>query len=161
MDQPSQPFPHSYAGNSYLYGGLRPNGVNINGSTSFDDVYILSIPAFVWVKWYPQTTGASAPHHSLTCDIINGTQMIVMGGTFPDSSACDVPYVAAQHNLNLGQNNPANSLWSAFVLDFPPYIVPPAITQLIGGTLVPPPHCCVIFTDVIAGQKVTLTPLHR
>lgn len=140
MLQPPQQFPHSLIGKSYLYGGLRPNGVNINGSTSFDDVYILSIPAFVWVKWYPQTTMPSAPHHSLTCDIINRTQMIVMGGTFPHSFGCDVPNVAAQHNLNLGQNNPSNSLWNQFVLDFPPYIVPPAITELIGGTLVSPLH---------------------
>jgi hypothetical protein len=121
---------------SYLYGGLRPNGVNVNGSTAFDDVYILSIPAFVWIKWYPKTPVSPNPHHSLTCDVINGTQTIVMGGIFPDSNSCDVPNVYGQHNLNLAQNNLFNALWIAFVLNFPPYTLPSAITQLIGGTFV-------------------------
>jgi hypothetical protein len=120
--------------NSYIYGGLRPNGANINGTTAFDDVYILTLPAFVWIKWYPAVPGIGAPHHSLTCDVINGTQMIVMGGTFPDSSACDAQTMFGQHNLNLAQNNPDNALWSAFVLDFPPYTVPPAIVNIAGGT---------------------------
>jgi hypothetical protein len=62
--------------NSYIYGGLRPNGANINGTTAFDDVYILTLPAFVWIKWYPAVSGnatGAAPHHSLTacgCNVL-------------------------------------------------------------------------------------------
>jgi hypothetical protein len=28
--------------------------------TSFDDVWILTMPAFEWIKWYPDTPGAQA-----------------------------------------------------------------------------------------------------
>lgn len=43
-------FVYLTAVSSYLYGGLCRNGANINGTTGFDDVYILTLPAFVWIK---------------------------------------------------------------------------------------------------------------
>jgi hypothetical protein len=71
--------------NIYLYGGagFGPN------ATSFDDVYILTIPSFTWIKWYPTSPGTGSPHNSLTCNVIDNAQMLVIGGTFPDSDACD------------------------------------------------------------------------
>jgi hypothetical protein len=120
---------------SYIYGGLRPNGINIDGFTAFDDIYVLTLPAFVWVKWWPTTSyGVSFPHHSMTCNVINGTQMIIMGGTFPNSSQCDVPTIYGLHSANLGQNNPNGAAWNTFVLDFPPYTVPRSILDVVGGT---------------------------
>jgi hypothetical protein len=123
---------------SYLYGGLRPNGANINGSTGFDDLYILSIPAFVWIKYYPSVAGTAFPHHSLTCNVINGTQMIIVGGTFPNSTSCDVSVVYGQHSADLGQNNPDDASFNVFRQNDPPYLIPSSITQLIGGTSVHP-----------------------
>ena len=38
----------------YIYGGLRPEAAAINGSMAFDDVYILTLPTLVWIKWYPR-----------------------------------------------------------------------------------------------------------
>ena len=49
----------------------------------------------------PKTVIQSYGHHSLFCDVINSTQMITMGGTFPNSSDCDAPSLGGQHNLNL------------------------------------------------------------
>ncbi|ORX92787.1 hypothetical protein BCR34DRAFT_647580 [Clohesyomyces aquaticus] len=123
--------------NIYLYGGLRPNELNINGTVAFDDVYTLSVPAFHWVKMFPdnaQPSTGSNGHHSLTCNIINGTQMLVMGGTFPNSAACDVPAEYGQHNADLGQVNDDRVLWRVFNQDNPPYRVPGALTKVIGGT---------------------------
>jgi hypothetical protein len=56
--------------NVYIYGGLGipPNGVG------FDDVYILSMPSFTWVKWWPTEPGPGRPHHSMTCNVINRSQ---------------------------------------------------------------------------------------
>ena len=74
--------------NIYLYGGLAvPAGVG------FDDIYILSIPSFTWIKWYdsslnmaqvqfidatryPTTPGPGYPHNSLSCDVVDGAQMM-------------------------------------------------------------------------------------
>jgi hypothetical protein len=68
--------------------------------------------------WYPKESSETFPHHSLSCNAINGTQMIIMGGTFPESDMYDTPAVLGQHGLNLGENNPTGSEWMAFVPDF-------------------------------------------
>jgi hypothetical protein len=60
--------------NIYLYGGM---GFGEN-TVGFDDVYILSMPSFQWVKWW-QGSNPMKPHHSLTCNVINKGQMLVIG----------------------------------------------------------------------------------
>ncbi|KAL2181622.1 uncharacterized protein P884DRAFT_266054 [Thermothelomyces heterothallicus CBS 202.75] len=57
----------------------------------FNDVYTLSIPSFEWIKMYPtddKKTG-SYPNHSLTCNVVDNAQMIVLGGIFPTMDSCD------------------------------------------------------------------------
>ncbi|OCL04949.1 hypothetical protein AOQ84DRAFT_106417 [Glonium stellatum] len=115
--------------NIYLYGGasMPPNTVG------FDDVYILSIPSFTWIKWYPTTSGTAYPHHSLTCNVVNGAQMIIMGGTFPNSTDCDAPGVYGLHNLNLGKENSQGAMWYQFLPNVTSYNVPSEIIATIGG----------------------------
>jgi hypothetical protein len=57
--------------NIYLYGGLgvAPDGVG------FDDVYILSLPSFTWIKWWKADPAPGNPHHSMTCNVINRSQV--------------------------------------------------------------------------------------
>ena len=116
--------------NIYLYGGF---GFGEN-TTGFDDVYILTLPTFEWIKWYPEAPGASAPHGLLSCNVIDNAQMIVMGGNFTNSTNCDVPAVGAQHNLNLGQVNPDNSKWYHFLPNLTSYSVPSDIISITGGS---------------------------
>lgn len=116
--------------NIYLYGGF---GFGDN-STGFDDVYILSLPTFEWIKWYPDAPGASAPHGMLTCNVIDNSQMIVMGGNFTNTTACDAPTVGAQHNLNLGQANILNDKWYQYLPNLTEYSVPSAILSVTGGS---------------------------
>lgn len=109
----------------------------INGTVAFDDLYVLSLPSFTWVQMWPspsQPFFGGYGHHSLTCDIINGTQMIVMGGTYPSSDVCDSPNSFAQHNVDLGELNDSKAPWYIFRNDNPPYRVPSALTKIIGGT---------------------------
>ncbi|KAF2673245.1 hypothetical protein BT63DRAFT_151080 [Microthyrium microscopicum] len=115
--------------NIYLYGGasMPPN------TSGFDDIYILSIPSFTWIKWYPTAPGAAYPHHSLTCNVINGDQMIVMGGTFPNASTCDAPGVYGFHNMDLGKQNPDNAKWYQFQNNKTSYQVPSEIVAVVGG----------------------------
>ena len=62
--------------------------------------------------------------------------MIIMGGSFPNSTSCDEPLIYGQHNMNLGQNNPHTAFWNRFELNFPPYTIPSSIVNVIGGKLV-------------------------
>jgi hypothetical protein len=114
---------------SYLYGGagFAPN------ETGYDDVYILSMPSFTWIKWYPTSDGPGRPHHSLTCNVIDGAQMLVIGGTFPNDTDCDSPLVYGSHNLDLGKQNSDNAQWHAFQPNITSYVVPPEIISKVGG----------------------------
>ncbi|OAP65479.1 hypothetical protein AYL99_01451 [Fonsecaea erecta] len=116
--------------NIYLYGGFG-FGENVTG---FDDVYILTMPTFEWIKWYPTTPGPGSPHGLLTCNVIDRGQMIVMGGNFTNSTACDVPAIQGQHNLNLGQYDSTDAKWYPYLPNLTEYLVPPAILQVAGGT---------------------------
>lgn len=55
----------------YLYGGL---GFGAN-ATGFDDVYILSLPSFQWIRWWEGSGDNPNPHNSLTCNVVNKGQM--------------------------------------------------------------------------------------
>ncbi|KAJ6211791.1 hypothetical protein PSV09DRAFT_1159488 [Bipolaris maydis] len=91
---------------SYLYGG-----VSVGDGVGFGDVWILSLPSFT----EEDGVGATFPHHSLTCDVIENSQMIIMGGSFPNMSAeCDVPDVYGQHGLDLGKANADGAKWALF-----------------------------------------------
>ncbi len=111
----------------YLYGGLG-FGANYTG---FDDVYILSLPSFQWIKWW-QGSGAGNPHNSLTCNVVNSGQMLIIGGTFPLSEACDSPATWGTHNLDLGKQT--GVMWNDYQLNITSYVVPPEIISVIGGS---------------------------
>lgn len=59
--------------------------------------------------------------------------MIVMGGTFPNSTACDVPTIEGQHNLDLGKQNYLDAQWHNFQPNITSYRVPSELTAAIGG----------------------------
>ncbi|KAI0128660.1 hypothetical protein BJ170DRAFT_340465 [Xylariales sp. AK1849] len=119
--------------NIYLYGGA-----GIAPSTSgFDDVYILSLPSFTWMKMYPGKGSAGEeqyPHNTLSCNVIDGSQMIIIGGTFPlDDTTCDAPEQYGSHGLDLGEQNPDGSPWYLYRRNITSYIVPTLISSIIGG----------------------------
>ncbi|TKA45690.1 hypothetical protein B0A49_12057, partial [Cryomyces minteri] len=115
--------------NIYLYGGfgMPPN------TTGFDDVYILTIPSFTWIKWYPTKPGPGRPHSDLSCNIIDGSQMLIIGGSFAADQDCDAPTVWGTHNLNLGESGPLKAMWETFWPNITKYLVPPEIVAQVGG----------------------------
>ena len=117
--------------NIYIYGGFG-FGVNASG---FDDVYILSLPTFTWIKWYPgEGNYTPNPHGDLTCNVVKNSQMIVMGGNFTSSNACDsAAKNGAQHNLRLAQNTTTDRKWAEYFTNFTTYVVPPAVIAVAGG----------------------------
>lgn len=82
---------------------------------------------------YNSTAG---PHHSLSCDVINKGQMLIMGGYFPNSSNvdCDIPAIWGMHNLNMGSNNVLNTSWYQFQPNLTYYQLPPNLTEVVGGS---------------------------
>ncbi|KAF9872743.1 hypothetical protein CkaCkLH20_09922 [Colletotrichum karsti] len=118
--------------NIYMYGGATVPGVLGAG---YDDVYVLSLPTFTWVKQYPATNGTgSNPHHSLSCNIVPGrAQMIIIGGTFPASDECDYPVQWGTHNVDLGRQNKNKSIWELYSPNKTSYSVPDDIIAVVGG----------------------------
>ncbi|KAF2490734.1 hypothetical protein BU16DRAFT_565668 [Lophium mytilinum] len=111
--------------NIYLYGGQ-----GIHNITGFDDAYVLSVPSFKWVKMYGE---GSAPHGISSCNVIDYSQMLVIGGYFANTDSCDSPNVWGTHNMNLGENGPANSLWDQYHPNITKYLIPTPIISVIGG----------------------------
>lgn len=113
--------------NIYLYGGLG-FGANYSG---FDDVYILSLPSFTWIKWW-EGSGVGNPHNSLTCNVVNSGQMLIIGGTFPLTENCDSPPTWGTHNLDLGKQS--GKMWNDYQINITSYVVPSEVISVVGGS---------------------------
>ncbi|KAF7506675.1 hypothetical protein GJ744_011504 [Endocarpon pusillum] len=109
--------------NIYVYGGY--DGLNYT-SVPFDDVWILSIPSFRWVKAYSGVRSHGRRGHR--CERIYPDQMLIIGGVNPDAQQCltDGPIQIFNLNTLKFQNlyNPRE--WAE-------YAVPDVVTALIGG----------------------------
>ncbi|EPE04906.1 cell wall anchored protein [Ophiostoma piceae UAMH 11346] len=119
--------------NIYIYGGasMPPN------TSGYDDLYVLSLPSFEWIKLYPTDGNYTGqyPHHSLTCNVVSGAQMLIIGGSFPLTEDCDVPQQWGTHNADLTaafDDSPA--LWKLFATNETTYQVPDAIVSVVGGS---------------------------
>lgn len=118
--------------NIYIYGGagMEPD------TSGFDDVYILTIPSFQWIKMFPDdgnVTG-STPHHSLTCNVVDGAQMLILGGTFPLADNCDVSNQFGLHNLDMGRQNQEKANWNLYTSNITTYVLPDLVIQAVGGS---------------------------
>jgi hypothetical protein len=91
------------------------------------------MPAFEWVKWYPDMPGPGNPHGLLSCNVIENSQMIVMGGNSTINTDCDVAEIQGQHNLNLGKDNWKNAKWFQYLPNVTEYFVPTEVLQVTGG----------------------------
>ncbi|KAL1968405.1 hypothetical protein VTN77DRAFT_1934 [Rasamsonia byssochlamydoides] len=109
--------------NIYIYGGY--NGINATDIPS-DDVYVLSVPSFTWIKVYDGQVGHGRTGHK--CIKVYPDQMFVIGGVYIDPSVCLDGGIIQVFNLNTvtfqDSYNPEN--WSD-------YEVPATITARIGG----------------------------
>ncbi|PVH94020.1 hypothetical protein DM02DRAFT_694321 [Periconia macrospinosa] len=128
--------------NIYLWGGLSMPPPVVN-TTSFADVYILTLPSFTWVKVYPDHHGnATLPpeygHYSSSCNMIKSmSQFYVIGGTYSDTDACDLAYIPwAQHNLWTGTLNNAgdnDTYWALYNPNVTSNVVPIDVYSVVGG----------------------------
>lgn len=83
----------------YVYGGYDGTYMSNEGSQAFDDVWVLSIPAFRWTKLTPGDTSHRRQNH--VCVKMNANTMLSIGGnveygSYLESNAFDV------YDLNTG-----------------------------------------------------------
>ncbi|KAH7129156.1 hypothetical protein EDB81DRAFT_846090 [Dactylonectria macrodidyma] len=128
--------------NIYLWGGLSvpPPAVN---TTSYNDIYILTLPSFIWVKAFPDHHGnATLPpeygHYSASCNMVKSmSQLMVIGGTYTDTDNCDLAYdIWAQHNFWTGTfNNQGNNetYWAQYDSSVTSNVVPVDVYSVVGG----------------------------
>ncbi|KAH7139937.1 hypothetical protein B0J13DRAFT_596864 [Dactylonectria estremocensis] len=128
--------------NIYLWGGLSvpPPAVN---TTSFNDIYILTLPSFIWVKAFPDHHGnATLPpeygHYSASCNIVKSmSQLLVIGGTYTDTDNCDLAYdIWALHNFWTGTlDNQGNNetYWAQYDSNVTSNVVPVDVYSVVGG----------------------------
>jgi hypothetical protein len=103
----------------YLYGGRNNTGF-------FDDIYVLSLPSFTWIRIF---TGSS-PRAFHTCHLVGSNQIITIGGTNDTDflRGCDWESMGvAIYNLNSG-------VWgSVYNASAGPYEIVEDISTIIGG----------------------------
>jgi len=116
-------------GNRYLYGGH-----GFEKAAAYDDVYILSLPSFTWIKVFSSDDVPSqVGHGGCSANVVNHAQMLVIGGWFPLYDKCDAPEGQGQHNMVLGYNGGDSKLWDKFSPQLDDYVVPSPIIAAVGG----------------------------
>lgn len=125
-----------------MWGGLNVSPTTAN-VTAFNDVYLLTLPTFEWVKIFPGHQGNATydyGHYSASCNMVMGrSQMMVIGGTYPDSDRCDLAQdIWAQHNIWTGGVNntgdpPQDTYWAVYSPNVSSNVVPIDVYRLVGG----------------------------
>lgn len=97
-----------------------------------DDIYILTMPSFRWVKMWEHTPPRI--HNGFSCNVINKGQMLVLGGTFPfEPTGCDAPEAWGAHIMDLGRANDEGVEWYGYRKNLTTYSVPRDLINVIGG----------------------------
>ncbi|KIX00478.1 uncharacterized protein Z518_10618 [Rhinocladiella mackenziei CBS 650.93] len=107
----------------YIYGGY--DGLN-SGDVPSDNVWILSVPSFTWIKAYSGNGSHGRSGHR--CVTPYPDQMIVVGGIYQNQALCVEGGIIQIFNLNKleWQNTYDPETWSE-------YEVPAVVSKAIGG----------------------------
>lgn len=118
---------------------MTPPVVN---ATSFNDVYMLSLPTFTWIKAYPpgdpkNSTLADSGHYSGSCNMAKHmSQMFVIGGTFTNMTQCDLEDIWGQHTFwtgTLNNDGDNETYWAGYNENITTNVVPKDIYSVVGG----------------------------
>lgn len=118
-----------------MYGGWSGRATSAN--RPYDEIHVLSLPAFQWHKVQYTTT---SPRHGLTCESVGGGQILTIGGLDSDNTEpeSDVyltvfdsvdPFTQGLNVFDL------KTLWWAdqYTASPGPYTPAPAIQQIYAG----------------------------
>jgi hypothetical protein len=115
--------PDNSSHNIYMFGGWDPTQPN----TWYDEVYVLSLPSFTWVKMYH----AESPRYGHTCHKV-GRQMITTGGRNIRRNVTD--YCDWELHGIAVLDMPSMTWGSVFNTTLGQYEVSTGIVDKIGGT---------------------------
>lgn len=128
-----------------MWGGQSAPPPDVNVS-AFNDLYILTLPSFIWLKVFPDHHGNATykyGHYAASCNMVLGnSQMFVIGGTYPnpgDEDICDLSQsIWAQHNLFTGTlgnvgNDPNDTYWGSPNTSITSNVVPIDVYRVVGG----------------------------
>jgi hypothetical protein len=121
----------------------------------------LSIPSFTWIqifptKGIPRSEDEIRPHYDLSCSVIKGAQLLIIGGQFPkdpdatsvwflpfasaltDTGQCDAKDKWGVHNLVMSKFDKGTEsvYWDIFRPERDTYTIPDDIIKVIGGEYV-------------------------
>ncbi|KAI5812850.1 kelch repeat protein [Pyronema omphalodes] len=126
--------PDGSSHNIYFFGGQ--NLVPYLSQKQYDDMYILTVPAFKWIQVDQANQPVPPARAGHTCDLV-GSQLIVIGGyTGPDLS-CDAPGFYVFDVSSLKWKTAYSSAMGGFPVDNGKnkntYRVPQAVVDVVGG----------------------------
>ena len=108
----------------YMYGGRSTNGT---ADTYLDDIWVLSLPSFIWTKVYEGTS----PRFGHTCHRVGTRTMITVGGARNEDYSklpCDWEY------KGVGVLDMSDVKWgSVYNAQAPDYAVTKLVSAKIGG----------------------------
>lgn len=109
--------------NIYIYGGY--DGLDTDSDPS-DDVYVLSVPSFEWIKLF--SGQRQHGRHGHKCVKPYPDKMLILGGRYKTATDCLEGGIVQVFNLNTGrfQDKYDPKVWSE-------YKVPDLVTGRIGG----------------------------
>lgn len=108
--------------NIYLYGGRNPIDDII-----YDDIYVLSLPSFIWTKIY----SGDSPRYGHTCHLVGNRQILTVGG----QSSTNMTKNCDWEVKGVGIMDLSTKIWgSVFDVNAKGYTVTQDIIEQIGGT---------------------------
>jgi hypothetical protein len=128
----------------YMYGGQ--NLIPYGKQSQYDDMWILTVPSFTWIKVSTDNQSVPPARAGHTCSLWNG-QMIVVGGYVGQDLSCDSPGIYAFDASELSWANQYTALNGGNALNQQAaqqkdgsalggsygYKVPKAVQEVIGG----------------------------
>ncbi|KAF2405298.1 hypothetical protein EJ06DRAFT_19966 [Trichodelitschia bisporula] len=115
--------PDNSSYNIYLYGGRDPTIPKL-----YDDMYVLSLPSFTWVKIY----SGESPRFAHTCHLVSNRILLTVGGT---ANANATAFQCDWENKGVGIMDLSTKTWgSVFNANAAPYTVGTDIVAKVGGS---------------------------
>ncbi|KAI9738199.1 MAG: hypothetical protein M1834_008697 [Cirrosporium novae-zelandiae] len=154
----------------YLYGGQ--NLIPYGNQTQYEDMWILTIPSFTWIKVDMSNQSVPPARAGHTCNIWDG-QIVVVGGYVGADYSCDSPgiYVFNASNLswetsftalsngNTQNQQPSQENSSTGLSGSYGYTVPKAVQSVIGGNALGSATITTPAQTATAGPLATGKPI--
>ncbi|KAJ4990645.1 cell wall anchored protein [Stagonosporopsis vannaccii] len=117
--------PDNSSHNIYMYGGWDPTN---EIPKYYDDMYVLSLPSFTWVKMFE----GESPRYGHTCHLAAGRQLLTLGGRTQHGNVTDLCDWEAESIAIM--DLPTMTWGSVFSAGYRPYELSSKLIEKLGGT---------------------------